>query len=130
MCSFWACNKLTGSLQFVSLESACVKFLTCQAPHLGGNGLLSLAQLADHLGLSSLLETAAEYLIKLPWHIYHLNLLDLLYLSVYRQDTDKRKQLLHHPERGAVTELQVLLLLECMSISRADCASFLELQRL
>ena len=32
-----------------------------------GDSLICLAKLADHLGLSSLLETAAEALIKLPW---------------------------------------------------------------
>jgi len=54
-------------VQFVSLETACADYLRVQAPKMTGDALICLAKLADHLGLSSLLETAAEALIKLPW---------------------------------------------------------------
>ena len=52
---------------FVSLETACADYLHVQAQTMTGDSLICLAKLADHLGLSSLLETAAEALIKLPW---------------------------------------------------------------
>ncbi len=72
------------------------------------DALLCLAKLADHLGLSSLLETAAEAFIKLPWEENMLHLDKLLQMSSYKRDTDRRDKLLHHPQRGAYTELQLL----------------------
>lgn len=93
-------------------------------------GLLCLAQLADHLGLLSLLSIAASQLIALPWHKNMLMLSALLSLSANATDTNKRNTLLHHPRRGACTELQVLAVLEDMGIPRADCASAIEVQRL
>ena len=117
-------------MQFVSLEATCVEYLSDQAQHMKANGLLCLAQLADRLGLSPLLDTAAEHLIVLPWQNNILLMSSLLRLSVYTADTDKRTKLLHHPKRGAFTELQVLAVLETMDIPRADCASALELHRL
>lgn len=117
-------------MQFEPLETTCMTFLSSQAQHMEAEGLCCLAQLADHLGLSCLLDTAAEWLIQMPWHKNMSLLSDLLKLSVYMADTDKRTKLLHHPKRGACTELQVLAVLENISIPRADCASTLELQRL
>ena len=107
------------------METTCIEYLGGQAEHVEADGLLCLAQLADHLGLSSLLETAAEHLIMLPWHKNMQLLSSLMKLSVYATDTDKRNTLLHHPKRGAFTELQVLAVLEDLSIARADCASAL-----
>lgn len=105
-------------------------FLSIQAAYLEAEELLSLAKLADHLGLSSLLNTAADRLIKLPWH-KHMSLLAARFkLAVYTTDTDKRVTLLHHSQRGACTELQVLAVLEHMGIPRANCASFLDLKGL
>ena len=128
-------NSLSSSakpafVQIELLEGACIEYLAGEAEHMDSNGLLCLAQLADHLGLTSLLDTAAEHLILLPWHSNMSLLTTLLKLSVYTTNTDKRKMLLHHPRRGACTELQVLAVLENMGIPRADCASALELQRL
>ena len=129
-------NSLSSSaklafVQIESLEGACIEYLAGEAEHMDSNRLLCLAQLADHLGLTSLLDTAdAEHLILLPWHSKMLLLTTLMKLSVYTTNTDKRKMLLHHPRRGAGTELQVLAVLKNMGIPRADCASALELQRL
>lgn len=94
------------------------------------NALLSLAQFADQLGLSSLLETAAECLVVLPWQHNMEWLIALSKLPVYKTNMEKLNKLLHHPQRGAYTELQVLALLEDVGIPRADFASALELQRL
>lgn len=99
-------------MQFVSLETTCVDFLTWQSQDMTAEEYLSLAQLADHLGLSSLLDTAAEMLIQMPWHNNISPISTLLKLSVYTADTDRRTKLLHHPNRGACTELQVLAVLE------------------
>ena len=93
--------------------------------------LSCLAKLADHLGLSSLLASAAEALIKLPWERNIGRLNRLLLRSVYKADTVERNRLLHHPQRGAYTELQVL------AFSHADidrpwstCASVIDLESL
>jgi len=95
-----------------------------------GDALLCLARLADHLGLSSLLETAAEGLIKLPWegNMSHPN--ELLQMSLYKRDTDRRDQLLHHSQRGAYTELQLLNLLKAANTSWRDCASAIDVESL
>ena len=57
---------MLAAVQFVSLESACMGSLTGQAQHLDASELLCLAQLTDHLGLSPLLDTAAEHLTVVP----------------------------------------------------------------
>lgn len=59
---------LANAVGFVSLETTCADFLTWQSQDMTAEEYLSLAQLADHLGLSSLLDTAAEMLIQMPWH--------------------------------------------------------------
>ena len=107
-----------------------MEFLTYQAHHMEADELLRLAQLADHLGLPTLLHKAADHLIALPWHKNMLLLSTLLSLSAFSTDTDKRNMLLHHPQRGACTELQVLAVLEDMSIPRANCAPAVEVQRM
>ncbi|KAL3151452.1 hypothetical protein ABBQ38_012458 [Trebouxia sp. C0009 RCD-2024] len=121
---------LANAVGFVSLENTCVEYLSDQARHMKADGLLCLAQLADHLGLSSLLDTAADHLITLPWHENMPSLCSLLHLSPYTKNNDKGIRLLHHPRRGAHTELQVLAVLENLRIPRADCASAVELQQL
>lgn len=57
---------LPASVQIVLQENTCVEHLSDQARHMKADGLLRLAKLADHWDLSSLLETAADYLITLP----------------------------------------------------------------
>ncbi len=92
--------------------------------------LLCLAKLADHLGLSSLLETAAEALIKLPWEKDTWCLKTLLQMSLYKRDPDRRDKLLHHPQRGAYTELQLLELLKRSDTPSSDCASAFDVESL
>ena len=117
-------------MQFESLEATCIDYLCGQAQHMDADLLLCLAQLADHLGLSSLLDTAAEFLIALPWYKNMSKLNSLLTLPVYTTDNDRRNRLLHHPSRGAYTELQVLAVLEKIGVDRAECAPALELHKL
>ena len=73
---------------------------------------------------------SSEHLIVLPWHKNTLLITELLNFSVYTTDADKRFKLLHHPRRGACTELQVLALHEFMGMPKAECAPALELHRL
>lgn len=121
---------LANAVGFVSLETACIDYLCVQAQKMTGDALLCLAKLADHLGLSSLLETAAEALIKLPWEENMLYLNHLLQVSLYKRDTDRRDKLLHHPQRGAYTELQLLGLLKAVDTPRRNCASAIDLESL
>ncbi len=117
-------------MQFVSLETACADYLRVQAPKMTGDALICLAKLADHLGLSSLLGTAAEALMKLPWEKNMLRLNELLHMSLYKRDTDRRDKLLHHPQRGAYTELQLLGLLKALNLPWSKCASAIDLESL
>jgi len=117
-------------VQFVSLETACIDYLCVQAQRMTGDALICLAKLADHLGLLSLLETAAEALIKLPWEENMSHLLELLQMSLYKRETDRRDQLLHHPKRGAYTELQLLDLLKAANTSWSNCASAVDVESL
>lgn len=95
-------------MQIECLEAACVQFLTGQAPTMNGNAVYCLVTLADHLGLSSLCEAAAEAFIRLPWEDNMAHFKVVLNLPVYKNNSQKLYSLLHHPQRGAFTELQVL----------------------
>lgn len=117
-------------VQFETLEAACMGYLSDQAQHMDAAGLLRLAQFADHLGLSPLLDTASAHLIALPWHPIISVLISLLKLPVYASDTGKCSLLLHGPRRGAYTELQVLAVLEGLSTPRAHCTPYIQLQNL
>ena len=105
-------------------------YLSDQAQHMDAAGLLRLAQLAEHLGLLPLLDTAADHLIALPWHANLSALISLLKFPVYASDTGKCSLLLHGPRRGACTELQVLAVLEGLGIPRARCTPYIQLQNL
>ena len=52
----------------------------------------------------------------------------LLLMSVYKADTAKLNKLLHHPQRGAYTELQLLDLFN--TAFGGTCASAIDLERL
>ena len=95
-----------------------------------GDALLCLAKLADHLGISSLLNTAAEALIKLPWEKNMFCLNHLLQMSLYKRDTDRRDKLLHHPKHGAYSELQILNLFKAANTPWSNCASAINLESL
>jgi len=118
-------------MQFVSLETACVNYLCVEEQQMRAHALYCLAKLADHLGLSCLLAAAAEALIKLPWEKNMERLKRLLLMSVYKADTAKRMKLLHHPQRGAYTELQLLDLLPAAIYSaESTYASAIDLESL
>lgn len=70
-------------------------------------------------------------LIKLPWEKNMGRLNKLLLMSVYKADTAKPNRLLHHPQRGAYTELQLLGLLHAAIYSpESTCASAIDLESL
>ncbi|KAA6426970.1 MAG: hypothetical protein FRX49_03294 [Trebouxia sp. A1-2] len=121
---------LANAVGFASLETACTDYLHVQAQKMTGDALICLAKLADHLGLSSLLETAAEALIKMPWEENTLHLNELLQMSLYERDTARRDKLLHHPKRGAYTELQLLELLNAANTPWSGCISAIDLEGL
>ena len=93
-------------------------------------GLMSIMRFANHLGLSGLLVHASEALIKLPWEDNMCYFSEVLSFPMYSQDQEKLKKLLHHPKRGAYTELQVLDVLERLNASESDMLAALNFQTL
>ena len=89
--------------------------------------LLCIAELGDHLGLTALLDSAAEELIQRSWldHMSHLK--QLLQLPYFTQNLERINKLLHHSKRGAYTELQVLELLELSELPEDDIAAVLSI---
>ena len=89
--------------------------------------LLCIVSFGDHLGLTALVDSAAEELIQRSWldHMPHLK--QLLQLPYFKQDLDRSNKLLHHAKRGAYTELQVLELLEFCEIPENDVAAVLSI---
>lgn len=105
-------------MQIEPLEKACTGYLESKLYHGTAYEVFEIALLADHLGLPGLLEDAATNLVTVEWcdedSGVMLKLATLLRMVPYKQDANKRRDLLHHPERGAYTELQVLELLDSM----------------
>ena len=102
--------------------------------HLTTDDAFDVALLADHLGLSHLLEDAAIDLVQVPWWdqddgIMH-KLGVLLQIAPYKQDGGKRSDLLHHPKRGALTELQVLESLDRKGCHEDEILSTLQMEGL
>lgn len=89
--------------------------------------LLCLAQLGDHLGLSTLEGGAIDALIQQPWVDDMISTAQILELPKFQQDPAKVNTLLHHPNRGAYTELQVLELLEMAHVAEDVVASILKM---
>ncbi len=89
--------------------------------------LVCFARLGDHLGLSAIVTAAAKELVKLPWHNNLYRLAVFLQMPVYKHKQEKLIELLHHPQRGAYSELQVLQLLESLSYDDADIAAVVQL---
>lgn len=116
-----------------TLEEACLHYLMCNLPLLAVDQVFEVALLADDLGLSELLEAGAAELAKRPWEENAImgRLSILLQMTPYKQDVHKRNRLLHHPESGACTELQVLELLDMMTdIPEAEIVSALRIETL
>jgi len=113
-------------LQVECLEEACVQYLCNQAGHMSSQMLVCLARLGDHLGLSALVTAAAEHIVQLPWQLNTLALAAVLQTSFYKHRQDKCSELLHHAQRGAYSELQVLQLLESMSCEEAEIAAIMQ----
>ena len=114
-------------LQFESLESACLQFVSQGIHHMTRNALLSVGQLGDHLGLTSLVEIAAEELIQMFWTNDMQCLKQILHLPYFKHHLDRINKLVHHAKRGAQTELQVLELMELCELPEDDIAAVLSI---
>lgn len=79
--------------------------------------LLCIVQLGDDLGLSTLS----------PWVDNMIPIEQILGMPKFRQDIASVDRLLHHPNRGAYTELQVLELLEMVHVSDDSIAGILKM---
>ena len=114
-------------LQFESLETACLHFISQWIPQMTPDALLFVAELGDHLGLTGIVNTAAEELIQASWMDRMDHMKQLLQLPYFNQHLDRINKLLHHADRGACTELQVLELLELCKLSEDDIAAVLSI---
>ena len=96
--------------------------MTCTA-------LVSVAQLGDCLGLARLIESAAEILVQWPWSDNMESLAAICSLD-HVHDRALLRELLHHPNRGAVIQLQVLELLNCIVMPEEDVVFVLNLEKM
>ena len=119
-------------MQIEVLEKACSQYLVNKLQYLSTDEAFAVALLADHLGLSTLLEAAATGLVQESWcgkdHGMMRKLGVLLQMAPYKQDASKRSHLLHHPKRGAFTKLQVLELLDRMDCHEDEILSTLRME--
>lgn len=93
----------------------------CKAKH------AKLMKLGDHIGNPKLVEHAAETLIKRRWHDNHKALIALI-KDLHCTDLPQLKKLLHHSDRGAVSELEVLGLAEHAKLSEDAIAALIDLE--
>ena len=114
-------------LQFESLESACLHFISQGTTQMTPDALMFVAELGDHLGLTSLVKDAADELIQASWVVHMQHLKQILQLPYFNQNLDRINKLLHHAKRGACTELQVMELLELCELSEDDIAAVLSI---
>ena len=121
-------------MQIAALEEACAQYLSSKIKDLPPADVYDVALLADHLGLSGLVEAAAEDLARQPWwesdHKIMPKLGVILQMAPYKQDAGKRYNLLHQADRGAVTELQVLELLDSMGCHEDEILSTVHMEGL
>lgn len=103
-----------------------MQFLCDQVHLMSDKALTCLTKLGDHLCLPAIVTAAAEAIVKLPWEDNMHRLTDVIQMPVYQHHQQKLIELLHLPQRGAYSELQVLQLLEHLSYSEADIAAVVQ----
>ena len=92
--------------------------------------MLSVANLADHLGMTSLCQFAADAIVRCPWTNGLSDLAAVHLLSPYADNNTAWYNLLHHVNRGAYTELQLLEFLENYHVCEEEIASVLQLDQM
>ena len=121
-------------MQIEALEETCAQYLSSKIRDFPPADVYDIALLADHLGLSSLVEEAAEDLARQPWWDEDYKIMPklgvILQMAPYKQDAGKRYNLLHQADRGAVTELQVLELLDSMGCHEDEILSTVHMKGL
>ena len=88
--------------------------------------LLYVIGLAEHLGLYELLDKMASRIVTRSWE-GHMDSLASIVQPFYKTKRDV-KSLLHDPNRGAYSELQVLELLEAANVSDSDISAMLQVE--
>ena len=92
--------------------------------------MLSVANLADHLGLTSLCKFAAEAIVQRPWEQGLSDLTAVHLLTPYKDNEQQWYELLHHPKRGAYTEPQLLDFLKNYHICEQTIAGVLQMDQM
>ena len=114
-------------LQFEALEETCLTYLHAKLSKLNAEGALCLMKLGDHIGNPKLVEHAAETLVKRRWRDNQKPLIALI-KDLHCTDLPQLKKLLHHADRGAVTELGVLELSEYAKLPEDTIAAMIDLE--
>ena len=94
---------------------------------MSGPAVLCLTELADYLGLSNLFDEAVAALMQLPWVDNMHRIAQILAMPQFQQNAVKMSDVLHHPRRGAYSEVQVLELLEMINTSDTNIAAILDM---
>lgn len=105
------------------LEATCVTFLGTRVHQMTIKSLLCLFKLGGHLGLHLLVLSTANGLVTLPWE-QNMQALGHMAKSLDKMDKERLNNFVHHPERGAYSELQVLQLLEGIALAENDVAAY------
>ena len=115
------------------MEEACQNFFAhkaLQLPDCERAIWKAVAQLGSHVGLVPITELAAECIVKRPWEDGMQVLKEILELPTYLQNRARMNQLLHHAQRGAYTELQILEILDDMKMPEAFIADMLRTDKM
>ncbi|DBA69487.1 TPA: hypothetical protein ACH3X2_001171 [Trebouxia sp. C0005] len=124
---------LANSIGLVCLEEACQNYFAYKALQLTDCRRAvwkAVAQLGSHVGLVPIAELAAECIVKRPWEDGMQVLKEVLELPTYLQNKARMNQLLHHAQRGAYTELQILEILDSMNMPEAFIADMLKIDKM
>jgi len=115
------------------LEEACQNFFAhkaLQLPDCDRAIWKAVAQLGSHVGLVPITQLAAECIVKRPWEDGMQVLKEILELPTYLQNRARMNQLLHHAQRGAYTELQILEILDDMKMPEAFIVDMLKIGKM
>lgn len=107
-----------------------MQYLTSHIHRMTGQAVLCLAKLGDCLGLCELLNNAVDALTQKPWVDNMHRIAQIVAMSMFQQDVAKIDEFLHHPRRGAYTELQVLELLEMADMPQNSIVAVLKMDRM
>ena len=103
-----------------SLEDTCTEYVSAVLAEMDADALLCIVKLAEHLGLRKLFDTAACLMVEFDWS--HKQSISELVLFLQSVDKGFLQKVLHNPKRLALSELEVLEILEDTGFDEKDIA--------